>query len=245
MKKITLSLMAMLLVGAMACKKSGASLSGNLSASEAVDLMAGSLSTNTHGLTSMGSDASLYSQSDVDAHITCGATRTDTVTKTSPAGASTSFSYGLGYSYTLNCNANNLPDNVIGKLNYTGTFSNPHMSSANAGHVTFTVAGLTTNATAYVFNGSYLRTGSFASKSDTTNHGSSSLDIEVHSLMLHKPDRAVVSGNATFTLTGTIPKKGAFSFTGTVLFNGDGTAKITVNGSSYVVDLTTGEKTKV
>jgi len=245
MKKTTLSLMAMLLVGAMACKKSGTSLTGNLSASEAVDLMAGSLSSNTHGLTSVGSDASVYSQTDLDAHLNCGATRTDTITKTSPAGATTSFSYGLGYSYTLNCNTSNLPDNVSGKLNYSGSFSNPHMSSSNTGHVTFTVAGLTTTATAYVFNGSYLRSGSFTSKSDTSNHGSSNLDVEVHNVMFQKPGRNVVGGTATFTLTGTVPKKGAFSFTGTVVFNTDGTAKITVNGSSYLVDLTTGEKTKV
>jgi hypothetical protein len=244
MKKLKLSFLAMLLVGAVACKKTGISPT-QISVSDAVDIMAGSLSRNSNGLANMSDDAGARAQTDIDGNLGCGTTLKDTSSRTSPSTATTTYSYGFGYSYTLNCNTAGMADNVVGKLNYTGVFSNPHISSTNTGSVSFTVAGLTTNATAYVFNGALIRNGSFASKTDTTNHGSLHLDVEIHNLLLYKPHRNIVGGNATFTLTGTIPKKGAFSFTGTVVFNTDGTAKITINGTAYSVDLTTGEKIKV
>src|SRR6185312_6191804 len=159
MKKITLPLLAMLLLGAVSCKKSGASLSGNVSVSEAADILAGSLSSNSYGFVNLSDDATVRSQAHFDANLSCGTTRTDTVTKISPLGAATTYSYGFGYSLTLNCNASNLPDNVTGRINYSGLFSNPHVSSTNSGNATFTLAGLTTTATVYVLNGSFVRTG--------------------------------------------------------------------------------------
>lgn len=243
MKKLKLSFLAILLVGAVACKKTGTSPT-HITVSEAVDIMAGSLSRNSNGLANMSDDAGVRAQIYIDSNFKCGSTKRDTSTRTSSPGSSTTYSYGFGYSYTLNCNSANMADNVIGKLNYSGTFSNSHISSSNTGNVSFTVAGLTTNATSYVFNGVLVRNGSFTSKTDTTNHGDIHLSVEVHNLMLLKPHRNIVGGNATFTLTGTIPKKGAFSFTGTVVFNTDGTAKITISGTTYTVDLTSGEKHK-
>ncbi|MDB5123488.1 MAG: hypothetical protein JWP94_1617 [Mucilaginibacter sp.] len=243
MKKLKLSFLAILLVGAVACKKTGTSPT-QITVSEAVDIMSGSLSRNSNGLANIGDDAGLRSQKYIDSNFNCGFTRKDTSTRTSAPGSSTTYSYGFGYSYTSNCNTAGMADNITGKLNYTGTFSNPHLSSTNTGNVSFTVAGFSTTATAYVFNGILVRNGSFASKTDTTNHGTIHLSVEIHNLMLLKPHRNIVGGNATFTLTGTIPKKGAFSFTGTVVFNTDGTAKITIAGTAYTVDLTSGEKHK-
>lgn len=245
MKKFTIPLLAMLLLGAMACKKNGTSLSGNVSVAEAADILAGSLSSSAYGFVDFSDDATVRSQTEFDAKLTCGATRSDTITKTSPAGAVTSYSYSLGYSYTLNCNTSNLADNVTGKVNYSGMFNSPHISSTNKGTGSFTLAGLTPTATVYAFNGSVLRSGSFASKTDTTNHGSINIDIEVHNLILHKPNRDIASGTATFVLTGNVPKKGNFAFTGNVTFNGDGTATLKVNGTNYSINLTTGEKTRI
>ncbi|MDF2435513.1 MAG: hypothetical protein JWP44_5144 [Mucilaginibacter sp.] len=244
MKKLKLSFLAILLVGAVACKKNSISTT-NITVSEAADIMAGSLSRNSNGLANMGDDAGFRAQKYIDSSFNCGFIRKDTSSRTSASGSSTTYSYGFGYSYTSNCNAAGMPDNVTGKLNYTGTFSNPHLSSTNTGNVSFTVAGFSTTAPAYVLNGVFIRNGSFASKTDTTNHGSLHIDIEIHNLMLLKPHRDIVGGNATFTITGTIPKKGAFSFTGTVVFSTDGTAKVTISGTTYSVDLTTGEKTKI
>jgi len=245
MKKIKLPLLAMLLLAAVACKKMSSPINGNVSVDEAADILAGSLSSSSYGFVNVSDDATERSQTEFDLKLTCGTTRSDTITKTSPSTATASYSYTVGYSYTLNCNTSNLADNVTGKISYSGTFSNPHVSSTNKGTGSFTLAGLTPTAAVYSYNGSILRSGSFASKTDTTNRGSINIDLEVHNLILHKPSREIASGTATFVLTGNVPKKGNFAFTGNVTFNGDETATLKVNGTNYTINLTTGEKAKI
>jgi hypothetical protein len=73
MKRFTIPLFAMLLLGA-ACKKNGASLNGNVSVAEAADILAGSLSSNSYGFVNLSDDATVRSQTEFDAKLTCGAT---------------------------------------------------------------------------------------------------------------------------------------------------------------------------
>jgi len=237
----------LLLAGAIACNKNDGLKTGitaNVTASDAADIVGSSLSANSNGFASISDDVTVNSQVYVNAHLACGTTKTDTLTKKSPTNANVTFSYGLGYTYTLNCNNAGLPDNIIGKVNYSGNYSGPHITSANTGNLTFRLAGLTPTAANWVLNGTFLRSGSFSSKADTSNHGSSNLSVEVKDLVLTKPHRTVAGGTATFTLTGSVPKKGSFSYAGTLVFNTDGTAKLTVNGNVYIIDLLTGEKRK-
>ena len=247
MKKIYLSVLTVLLFGLAACTKSGLTTPNttpNVSSADAADMVSGSLATNADGMASVSNDASIQSQAYVDAKFACGSVHTDTISRSSANGAAITYSYGLGYTYTLNCNGL-IPDNVTGKLNYSGNYSGPNVSSSNTGTSIFTLAGLAPTAVSYVFNGSYLRSGSFASKVDTTNHGNSNLDIEVKNLTITKPARTIASGTATFMLSGTVLKKGTFNYAGALTFNGDGTATLIVNGTSYSINLTTGVKTKL
>ena len=130
-------------------------------------------------------------------------------------------------------------------LAYNGSFSGPNLSSSNTGSTVFTVTGLSPSATDFLVNGEYKRSGAFQSKTDTVKHGNYSIDIVVNALDLIKPARTIESGTATITVSGDTPKKGNFSYTGTIVFNGDGTAKLTFSGIIYSINLTTGVKTKV
>ena len=40
-------------------------------------------------------------------------------------------------------------------------------------------------------------------------------------------------------------KKGSFTYTGALVFNGNGTATLTLNGTVYTINLTTGFRAKV
>jgi len=247
MKKIRIPLMMLLLAGAIACNKNNGlqtDITANVSESDAADMVGASLSVNSNGFASISNDVTIKSKWFIDNHLTCGATKTDTLTKTSQPGAPVTFSYGLGYSYTLNCNASNIPDNITGKVNFSGSHSGPHFSSSNTGNLIFRVAGLTPTAPNYVLNATFIQSGSFISKRDTTNHGNENLSVVVQNLKFNKPIPTIAGGTATFTLTGTVPKKGAFSYAGTLVFNTDGTAKLTVNGSVFIINLLTGEKHK-
>jgi hypothetical protein len=246
MKKIQLSFIAMLLLGAVACKKNGSSpsMSSNVSNAEAADMVAGSISRNSNGVANVSDDATANAAVVVSTHVACGTIRSDTISRKSPAGSPVTFSYNLTYNFTVNC-SNNVPDNLASSLIYSGSFSGPHISSSNSGSSIFTVTGLLPAATTFVLNGEYKRAGTFQSKIDTTNHGNSNVDIVVTALTVTKSTRTIASGNASISVTGSVPKKGSFSYTGTLVFNGDGTATLTLNGTVYTINLADGTRIRV
>ena len=133
-----------------------------------------------------------------------------------------------------------MPDNVVDSLNYKGSFDGPRLSSSNTGSAKVTIAGLSPTATVFVLNGDYVRDGSFQSKVGNKASGNSHIDIVGTNITLSKPERKIVSGSATIAITGTGPKGNSFSYTGTIVFNGDGTALLTINGTAYTVNLTHG-----
>jgi len=247
MKNVKFYFLVLLLAAAVSCKKddgsSSVKIKGNVSNDEAADMVAASMSSNFNGVAGVSGDVTVSAQAFVNVHLACGATKTDSVSR-SYNGTQVSYNYKLKYSYTLNCNSNNVPDNLSSSLNYSGSYDGPRIASSNSGSSSFTVAGLAGTATNFSITGEYKRDGSFKSKVDTTNAGSSHIDINVKSLVLTKPNRKIASGSATFTITGNVPKKGDFSFTGSIVFNGDGTANLTVNGTVYIVNLETGEKNR-
>ena len=237
----------MLLLGAVACKKTdnSASLTGNVSNSDAAEMAATSISLNSGGVAGVSDDATSDATHFItDLHLECGATKADSFSRANTV-LPYVYSYKLKYSYTLNCNTAHQPYNITVSVVFGGFFSGPHLSTTSSGSTVFTIAGLTPTAPNFVIHGEYKRAGSFKSKVDTTNAGNSNVDIVLTSLTVTKPGRTIAGGSATITITGEVPKKGSFSYTGTLKFNGDGTATLTLNGVIYTINLATGVKTKV
>jgi len=247
MKKIKLSFAAVLLLAAVACKKSNnttPTTGGNVSNQEAADMVAGSISLNSNGVANVAADASLNASIFVSTHASCGTTKSDSISRQSNPNAPFSYSYKLKYNFTVDCDGSQ-PDSLSSNLTYSGSFNGPNMSSSNSGTSNFTVNGLLPGASNFVINGEYKRAGSFSSKIDTSNHGNSNIDIVIKSLTLAKPSRNIVSGTATISITGDVPRKGSFSYTGTLVFNNNGTATLTLNGTVYIINLASGDRLKV
>jgi hypothetical protein len=256
MKTFKLSFFLLLLVVAVSCKKTdNSSVDAAVTADDAVDMAASSLAENSYGLATVTDNVSAnalavsslatgsQSVNDINPHKVCGSTWVDSLSNSGSSG-SVSFSYFFKFSHTLNCNANSQPDNISNTLTFHGNFDGPRLTSSNTGGATFTIAGLTQNATSYVINGQYNRKGSFQSKVGNKKSGQDSVSLSVTNLTLTKPGRKISGGTGTISIAGTTSAHGSFSFTGTLVFNGDGTANLTVEGTVYVIDLITGEKHK-
>jgi len=250
MKTFKLLMTALLLTGAVACNKYGTLRSvyngpGNFSNGNAADLIAGSLAVNSNGVAIVSSNVAFTSQSLADQHMACGTTKADTVNQQSAAGASTTYSYNSTFSYTLNCNSSNQPDSTSTSSVYSGSYSNSNYSSSNSGSSIFTTSGLAPASTQAVVNGEFKQAGSFQSKTTATNMGNHNIDIVLKSLTFTKATRQIASGNATIAVTGSTPSQGSFSYSGTLIFNGDGTATLILNSITYKIDLNTGIVTKM
>ncbi|MDB5115219.1 MAG: hypothetical protein JWQ79_711 [Mucilaginibacter sp.] len=132
----------------------------------------------------------------------------------------------------------------MSSYSYSGSFNGPKLSSSNSGSSNLNVGGLLRADSVIILNGQYTQAGSFKSKVDTTNAGSNNVNLSISNLYIQKHLRLIKSGSASITVTGNVPKKGNFSFTGTIVFNSDNTAKLTLNGTVYIINLTTGIVTK-
>ena len=255
MKTFKTSIVALLLLAAISCKKDNStSATVAVTSDQAADMAASSLASNSGGVASMtdavsanavtvtsvsGPTINSLQTNIVTAKWACGTTLTDSATF-SGTSASVTFNYFAKYTHTLNCNSEEQPDNIVNTLTYNGTFSGPRISTTATGTANATIAGLTTAASDFVINGEYKRTGSFASKVGNMATGNSSVDIVITNLTLAKPARTIVSGTGTFTISG-VAGKINYSYAGTITFNGDGTATLVVTGgSTYVITLATG-----
>jgi len=244
------------MLGAFSCKKdNNSSTSSSVTTDQAADIAAGSLAENSNGFATVTDDVAVNAQgissvntgltvnstqATASVHQECGTTVTDSVTRNITADSVT-INYFFKYAHTLNCNVNNQPDNVIDTVTYSGSFDGPRLSSTNTGSAKVKIAGLTPTATNFVVNGEYKRDGSFQSKVGNKASGNSHIDIIGTNILLSKPGRKILGGTATITITGTGPKGNSFNFSGTIKFNGDGTATLTLSGgASYTINLATG-----
>jgi hypothetical protein len=254
--KLTLFVPVLMFV-AISCKKSANTTSTSITTDEAADMAASAVASNSFGMTSITDNIGVNAQtlSSVNTggqavnsigtntvHQVCGTTLADSLTN-SGSSSSVTFSYFLKFVRTLNCNANSQPDNLVNAITFKGNFDGPRLTSADAGSSSFTIAGLTTNATNFVVNGTYTRKGSFTSKVGNKASGSSLVDIKATNIMLSKPSRAILSGSATISISGTAGTS-TFSYTGNLVFNGNNQATLTVGTAVYVINLLTGTYVK-
>lgn len=254
MKTFRFTLVVLLMLAAFSCKKDNSTSTSTVTTDDAANLAAGSLAENSGGLTTITDDIAVNAQglsltngltvnsngvSTNSVHQACGTTVTDSVSR-SITQDSVSIDYFFKYSRTLNCDTASHPDNVVNALTYHGSFDGPRITSTNSGSSNFTIAGLSQTATNFVVNGEYKRTGSFQSKVGSKVSGNSNVDIVVTDLTLSKPARKILSGSATISITGTGKKGNAFSYVGTIVFNGDGTALLTINGTAYTINIAHG-----
>lgn len=272
MKTVKLLPLFILLLCIIACTKNGNNPNNvnAVSADDAADMVGSSLASNYNGLATVSDDitntgTSLTASTIASTHgstfnslnanpntvasidkkqLACGLVITDTVSRQSSSSSTlVTYSYNSIYNFTLNC-INSVPSDMTSILAYNGNFSGPVWLLTDTGTTNFAVTGLSPQATDFVLNGEYKRQGSFHSKIDTTKHGYRNVDIVVTALTLLKPARTIVSGTATITVSGYTPKKGKFTFDGTLVFKNDGTANLTINGNAYNINLTTGVKFK-
>ncbi len=254
MKTARLSIIALVLMGALSCKKDASTTtSAAVTTDQAADIAAGSLAENSNGFTSITDDISSNATGQVAAStgltinsagtntITkqlCGTTVSDSLTNQGSADSVT-WSYFRKYTHTLNCNASEKPDNIVNTLAFNGSYSGPNLSSNDSGSANVTIGHLEPDSATFLVNGEYKRSGSFTSKVGNKASGSRSVDIVVTNVTLSKPARKITGGTATINISVTLPKK-TYTFTGTITFNGDGSAVLTINGTAYTIDLRTG-----
>lgn len=145
-------------------------------------------------------------------------------------------SYLIQLYYELNCNLFGVPVAALVSSTSTSEWSTNRLRSE--GNVTFSgsVEGLELLETAITIDGDYMLVGDQQADFKETYEINSILNFTLSEVKINKQDFHIESGSAAFTFTGTT-QYGTFSQTGDILFNGDGTALLNINGNTYLITI--------
>lgn len=254
--KFALIVPVAIVVFAISCKKDSGSSNNNaqVTTDVAADMAASAVSSNSFGfvniadnmganaqVTSLGASQATNSIGTNAVRQACGTTVADS---SSVSGTNNSVTFNAFYKFTRTLNCNNVgPDNVVTSILFHGSYDGPRITSSDSGNASVTIGGLSAAATNFVINGTYNRKGSFTSKVGNKASGSSQVNITVSNLILTKPLRSITAGTATITISGTTAS-GTFNFSGSLVFNGNNQATLTVGTTVYIINTLTGTYTK-
>ncbi|MFK7969532.1 MAG: hypothetical protein AB8F95_04150 [Bacteroidia bacterium] len=204
---------------------------------DAVEIVESAIVYSSDGMVSQVEETSEIAEETLtQPEANCSQSFDSTATKIHAQGSPITFAYDYEWGWELMCNRM-IPQQIDLTYSMDGTYSSARMYSEDEGSFAGVITGLTPIDTHFVYNGIFERIGYQESKVRNNNAFNSKLIITTTNLKYNKKDEVVDSGSTTFTLTGDVVGGNSFSFSGTIVFNGNRAATITVNGNSYSVQL--------
>lgn len=164
----------------------------------------------------------------------CGMAFDSTLTHADNSGIRT-YDYMVSWDWALSCNSLNIPETLTYSAASTGSYEVPRMSSSDGGTHNFTIGGLNLSSTEFIYNGTYSRSGTQQSNINTQSSFTSNLQVTASHVTIDKTTRTITSGTAPITLTGSGSGGTTFTYPGTLVFNGNQSATLTINGNTYQI----------
>ncbi len=168
--------------------------------------------------------------------IYCGEPESASVSGSNPSGTVITYNYDYSWDWVLNCSGNT-PSSFEFSFEGNSSYDAPRMASSDDVSADLTITGLGAGSNYYVFNQTIERDGSQQSKIRSKRSFTSNTVIETSDLTVKKSTQSIQSGTATATITGSSSTGESFSFYGSIVFNGNQTATLTMNsGDVYSIE---------
>ncbi|MEQ1746358.1 MAG: hypothetical protein ABMA02_13095 [Saprospiraceae bacterium] len=215
------------------CKKDPEEIQALISDSEAAEIVETAVSGRSAGTTMTTEDMAEM----LATTLACGVPGDTTLQHTGTPGPVTcTGTFEIGWLVT--CSNLGVPQSAQFDLDGTTSFTASRWSGTGTGAGSLTATGLNPSATAYVFDGSYTSgrqlTGNLRKVDPTIT---TSTEITLTDLTIRKSDKMITGGTATVIVTATAANGGTRTVNGSLVFNGNGTATVTVNGYSHTFQL--------
>lgn len=216
--------------------RSAATSASNVTVKDATAVLQGALSKNAQGLVMEISDAAAKTQNAVrNLSSNCGASF-DTTSIRTLNNAYVNATYTSNWAWSLSCNRLQIPQSFTFTRSAQGAYNSSKISSDDSSNGNWTVGNLVTG-TAWTFGGTYTRSGSQVSSIKSPHSFTSELTVNASNIMVNKSNTRIESGTASFKLTGSNNAGETFTFEGNIVFNGNGTATVTINGQTFEIPL--------
>lgn len=233
-KKNLLPFFALLFVAALAtltsCRKDAEDIIELLTNSEAAEIIEDAVANKTAGFTAPTIDAAAI----IDAYLnSCGVPGDTSINKVKTTGLAT-YDYSFGMDWLVTCSDLGIPQSANVGIAGNGDFTSPHWAGTEAtiGDLSFT--GLSPQESSYTVNGSYDLTGDLTG---SLRKVSPSFDcvvaLDLTNLLIDKTTYKITGGSGIATVTASTANGQTKTLTGTLLFNGNGSATVEVNGHEH------------
>lgn len=207
-----------------------------ISEEEAVEIVEASLAKESAGVEETTYAYAKTYEQEVSQNVQCNQAVSDSYNY-SHNGTVIQATYSYNWSFTISCNGVNIPQSATFTSAGSGMYTTPRIESDDSSTFSATVTGLQPSSSTITYNATFERIGTQQLTTNlNTRSVSSDFSATIVDLVVGKTDYEVDSGTGTFSLTGTT-NQGNFSYDGSIVFNGDNTATITINGNQYTIDL--------
>ena len=234
MKKIKIMIASLLLLGATACNEEAEDPTYSPTNEDAAKIMEESLASSSGGMTEeMASLGGFLEAKSGEIELECGVPFDTTFAFSITGDVNGEFT--RDWSLLLNCPEG---ENSFLDVNtsYFGSFVGPYRTHERDGSRDWTWTEIGPLGELRYMNGTGDHNGTRTFNANEVTF-SWDYDAEWTNVAVLKETNQIESGSGVFTLTLTGPEGNTFSFEGSVAFNGDQTATVTVNGEIYEVEL--------
>lgn len=161
-----------------------------------------------------------------------------TITRTNPSGTL------ITYQYTYQMQYGYIFEDAKLRFFYNGdadgNFNAPRIASSGSRSSDWTIEGYEVSSTYYTLNGTTSGTSDTESKVRNKVKISSASQISVKNVKIDKSTLQILEGSLYLNITGTVDDQD-FSYNVTIIYSGNGKAELTINGNTYIINISTGE----
>ncbi|MFQ5446815.1 MAG: hypothetical protein ACE5FF_07770 [Saprospiraceae bacterium] len=161
----------------------------------------------------------------------------DTTLTWSASYGTASGEYTSSWAWTVICNNLQVPIELDMTTQADGNFASLLVEGNMTSEGTYSLTGLLPTDASYVVNGTYTASGTISSKVRLQNTFTFEATLHINELSISKNNFTIESGGGDITLVATSSNGQSATVTGTLTFNGDGTATLEINGQTYTIHL--------
>lgn len=233
--KLHLLILPALILTLIACSKDEENSTDLVTEEEAATLVEASVSSRSGGAVATVTDVSATAES-----VSGGPCNLpgDTTISVNGVNAFASYTYSNNLSWLLECNNLGAPLQLTFNTTATAGFDAERWDGTSESMGSLVLTGLQPQQMQYTANGAMVLdgtvTGSLRQRDPSLQ---SSLDLALINLTIRKSDQYITGGTGNFTLTVTNGAGQSQMISGSIVFNGDGTATISIGNRSYTITL--------
>ena len=224
--KLTFIIPMALIMSITACKKEEAT---QVTEEEATETMTNAIEGSNSGLAEQTTDAAEIATVLLESPI-CAISGDSIVHKTYSS-ATRSLDYTFNWNWQAHCTSG-IPTDITYNYTAVGEYETPKIKSNDNASATIVLTQLLITEEEFLANITYTRNGSQESKIGKTTSFTSTITASGSDITINKESHEVTGGILTLLITGSTDEGEGFEYGGNLVFNGGGSATITLNNGS-------------